>query len=222
VVVSCIGCGNDFWTQRCQKRKFCTRECCFAYETAKTLRLKQEARDARVAARLRPCAVCAAISADKTCGVECSKALARIQAREHSKAAHVLKLRSCAECQASFAPEYGSKRRSYCSEVCARRRASRVGKSTRRARWKGTLYEFVDPIQVFERDGWRCHICHKPTPKRLRGSRAKRAPELDHILPLAAGGTHTSDNLACSCRSCNCAKGATPLGQMRLTLSVGG
>jgi 5-methylcytosine-specific restriction endonuclease McrA len=54
----------------------------------------------------------------------------------------------------------------------------------------------------------------------LRGTHADRAPELDHILPLAAGGDHTFDNVACACRKCNQAKGALPLGQIRLTFAA--
>jgi 5-methylcytosine-specific restriction endonuclease McrA len=35
------------------------------------------------------------------------------------------------------------------------------------------------------------------------------APELDHIIPLSAGGAHTLDNVACAHRSCNLEKGDT-------------
>ena len=31
--------------------------------------------------------------------------------------------------------------------------------------------------------------------------------QLDHITPLSKGGSHTIDNFAISCRSCNCSKG---------------
>jgi 5-methylcytosine-specific restriction endonuclease McrA len=32
--------------------------------------------------------------------------------------------------------------------------------------------------------------------------------EIDHIIPLARGGTHTCDNLQPLCKTCNCSKGA--------------
>ena len=35
-----------------------------------------------------------------------------------------------------------------------------------------------------------------------------RAPELDHVVPLASGGAHTYANSACACRECNILKGA--------------
>lgn len=31
--------------------------------------------------------------------------------------------------------------------------------------------------------------------------------QLDHVIPLSRGGSHTIDNFAISCRSCNCSKG---------------
>lgn len=78
----------------------------------------------------------------------------------------------------------------------------------------------VTAPRVFARDGWRCQLCGTRTPKRLRGTYAPNAPELDHIVPIVAGGGHTWDNVQCSCRACNGKKGAKTLGQMRLTLQV--
>ncbi|WP_413247018.1 HNH endonuclease [Sphingomonas sp. 1P06PA] len=69
---------------------------------------------------------------------------------------------------------------------------------------------------MFERDGWRCHLCHRSTPKRLRGSYKPSAPELDHIVPLAKGGSHTRANTACACRQCNGAKSDRVYGQPSL------
>ena len=31
--------------------------------------------------------------------------------------------------------------------------------------------------------------------------------QLDHVIPLSRGGSHTIDNFAISCKSCNCSKG---------------
>lgn len=31
--------------------------------------------------------------------------------------------------------------------------------------------------------------------------------QLDHVIPLSKGGSHTMDNFAISCKSCNCSKG---------------
>ena len=37
--------------------------------------------------------------------------------------------------------------------------------------------------------------------------------ELEHIVPLAKGGTHTPDNIVCSCKACNSSKWAHPMEQ---------
>lgn len=39
-----------------------------------------------------------------------------------------------------------------------------------------------------------------------------RAPELDHIIPLAKGGPHTKANTARACRGCSLAKGDSFIG----------
>jgi len=82
-------------------------------------------------------------------------------------------------------------------------------------------FEAFDPIKVFMRDKWHCQLCGVSTPKRLRGTYEDDAPELDHVVPLALGGSHTWANVQCACRSCNISKGARALGQMGLELSGG-
>lgn len=96
------------------------------------------------------------------------------------------------------------------------KRSRRRAKAWRRAIERGVEAERFDPFEIFDRDAWRCHICRVSTPRRLRGTYHDQAPELDHIIPLAAGGQHTRINTACACRKCNITKGAKPLGQMRL------
>lgn len=95
-------------------------------------------------------------------------------------------------------------------------RCKRANKARRRAVERGARAERFDPFEIFNRDGWRCHMCGCSTPKRLRGSYDDRAPEIDHLIPLAAGGEHTRRNVACSCRKCNIMKSDKPLGQLRL------
>lgn len=52
---------------------------------------------------------------------------------------------------------------------------------------------------VLTRDRFRCVYC---------GATPREAQlEVDHVLPLAAGGTSTLSNLATACASCNAGKG---------------
>lgn len=117
-------------------------------------------------------------------------------------------------------PKYGTKPRCQpCADrlaLEARRRSRRKRKAMERARRKGSCYESVDPFKVFERDGWRCHLCGCKTHKAKRGSIHPKAPELDHIIPLSKGGDHSYTNTACSCRACNHAKGNKIIGQPSL------
>lgn len=126
----------------------------------------------------------------------------------------------CSTCGEAVGYSFGRPRR-YCSDHCqgaseVGRRNKRAAKAAREARRRNVFAEVFDPIEVLERDRWRCHICDRHTPRVLRGTCDPRAPELDHIVPLALGGAHTRANTACSCRRCNSAKGARAIGQPRL------
>jgi 5-methylcytosine-specific restriction endonuclease McrA len=70
----------------------------------------------------------------------------------------------------------------------------------------GVTVEVFRPLDVLERGGWRCYLCGEATPQELRGSTDLSAPEVDHIVPLARGGSHSMLNAACACRGCNLAK----------------
>lgn len=50
--------------------------------------------------------------------------------------------------------------------------------------------------RIFERDNYTCGYCD------ARGGRL----ECDHIIPVAAGGSHDDENLITSCKPCNQAK----------------
>lgn len=60
-------------------------------------------------------------------------------------------------------------------------------------------------LQIANRDRFRCHICEQ-------GYSPVDPWEIDHVLPLALGGTNHVANLALAHRSCNQAKGALPVG----------
>ncbi len=124
--------------------------------------------------------------------------------------------RKCVSCAIEFRPRnYKTVPPIACSPACARehrretaRRHSRIGKAVRRARKRQVPAEPIDPIAIFERDGWLCGICGGPTLKGLRGTTHDDAPELDHVIPLSKGGHHTKANVQCAHRRCNNAKGA--------------
>ena len=90
--------------------------------------------------------------------------------------------------------------------VARRRNNGRKSKSTRkhRKRTNGPVESF-DPIEIFERDNWKCTSCacdlSLDTPHN-----DLRQPTIDHIIPLSKGGAHIRDNCQAMCRSCNSKK----------------
>lgn len=54
--------------------------------------------------------------------------------------------------------------------------------------------------QVIQRDGCVCYLCNKITRPSMI--------EVDHVIPLSAGGSNDLDNLRTACRRCNQAKRA--------------
>ncbi len=65
----------------------------------------------------------------------------------------------------------------------------------RRARKFAAAIEKIDRREIYERDGGHCHICS--------GSVSFREMELDHVIPLARGGSHTRGNLKVAHKICN-------------------
>lgn len=156
----------------------------------------------------KTCAVCAGPVARgrKYCGSDCAAA-GKLDRKRRDRAAGKYR-----EQQRRYNSEY----RKRPEVVVARKIESRVRKHHHRAFIRGASAEKFDPIEIFERDAWRCGLCGCSTPKGKRGTYDARAPELDHIIPIAAGGAHIRANVQCACRACNLAKGKKPLGQLRL------
>jgi 5-methylcytosine-specific restriction endonuclease McrA len=105
-------------------------------------------------------------------------------------------------------------RQKFCSKKCTHRARDRILVARRRGRY--VEGERVDPIKVFERDGWRCRECRCSTPRKLRGTTDPSAPELDHIVSVADGGEHSYRNTQLLCRRCNGEKGRASRGQLVL------
>lgn len=113
----------------------------------------------------------------------------------------------CADCGAECSKARTSSRRLCLPCTATRARAIKHrAKSMRRHALR--VGEKVDPIAIFDRDGWTCQGCGIPTPREHRGKSHWDSPELDHIVALAVGGKHEWSNLQCLCRRCNIRKGA--------------
>lgn len=199
--------------------RFCSRRCAgFAVAPGGPLPALLQARHpAPVPPEPRRCGVCGRIATGKP--RHCSPA----HAAEYALALYFtaawypdgqprrLRERSCGYCGRRFTPTtYFTNPGSSCGPDCRKaraRRLRRVYESMRRARQRATTVEKVDPIEVFIRDEWVCGLCGWRTDPALRGTTDDLAPELDHIVPLSRGGTHTWDNVQCAHRVCNARKG---------------
>lgn len=214
---TCIGCGAQYMTRSPpgDGELYCTRQCCGiakrkAVKQNELDRLQAEARRALAAEVVALARIARYIERPITLTSECSCG-ASWTFKNPALKKHMRTPKRCPVCTEAKRREQKKKDRRLPSS-----RASRLkSKTIRRARMK-IAAESIDPIKVFERDRWRCHMCKRPTPRALRGSYAPNAPELDHIVSLAEGGSHTWGNVACACRECNGLKGAGSVGQLLL------
>lgn len=113
---------------------------------------------------------------------------------------------SCDCCGCQFVGD--GKRSRYCSPECFeafRNRANWKHVTRRRARLRDALVESFDRLDIFSRDGWVCQICGLAVDREARFPDPNSA-SLDHIIPIAKGGTHEPANAQCSHLHCNIMK----------------
>jgi 5-methylcytosine-specific restriction endonuclease McrA len=90
----------------------------------------------------------------------------------------------------------------HCTDACAK--AQR--RARRRASKRQAFVADVSPRKIYERDGWRCRLCGRKL-KRNAVVPHSLAPTIDHIVPLARGGTHEPSNVQAAHFLCNSLKG---------------
>lgn len=85
----------------------------------------------------------------------------------------------------------------------------RAKTARRRAMLRGRPAEFINPQHIYERDGGKCHICHR------RVSRGDF--HIDHLIPVSQGGANVASNVALAHPFCNVSRGAGRIpAQLRL------
>ena len=114
--------------------------------------------------------------------------------------------RQCVNCGVEFYSN--NPHRFYCSDKCKNRK-KKNGSYRKRARKYGVYYDAsVTRKKIVSRDKCTCQICGgvcDPNDKRW-GSFGPMFPTIDHIIPLAKGGTHTWSNCQCAHVICNSEK----------------
>jgi 5-methylcytosine-specific restriction endonuclease McrA len=82
----------------------------------------------------------------------------------------------------------------------------RLKTSTAERLWK---MPSVSRRELLRRDGHRCQYCS-----------STRALTIDHVIPRSKGGTHTWDNVAIACETCNHKKGDKYLSETNMSLKT--
>lgn len=152
------------------------------------------------------------------CSIPCGK----IAAAAHSAGRQ--KWFKCAHCGQQFKNQRNSRTcNKFCSQECTwkaarshgcnhkhggRAIAAHSSSHEKKARLLGRECEQIDPLVVFERDGWMCGLCRRPV-SQSESWPSPLSASLDHVVPFAKGGHHTFDNVQCSHLGCNLLKGAS-------------
>lgn len=230
----CLGCGVEFRRSSTNTNKglYCTRKCAFHnYKSWMKFNIRPAG-----AKRLKytpviatACKYCSSVFFQKDCvrkrtfcrSRQCSNkhsALSLARKRDDHRRAITLTCRGCDK-QFSQSVIRGSGR-AFCSIACSKRyyRRGQNHPESRARRFGVPCVYGIKPDAVLRRDRYRCQLCGRATPKRLRGTSHDAAPEVDHIIPLSRGGGHTWDNVQCACRRCNSLKADSELGQLRLAI----
>ncbi len=222
----CKGCGTAFATKD-WRQVYCTTECRITFlsttyrQTAREV--AKEQRKANIPIEGPPNAICKycgnAFYSKPFLGTAKTRKMCRDcvdYAANGKRTAGWNDPKPCRNCQTDFVP--AGRRKVYCSAECSKLYVNRTYRKLAKARRRGATNngELVDWLAVMKRDRWICHMCNRRTKKSLRGTQEDLAPELDHIVPIAVGGSHTYDNCACSCHTCNIRKRDKVQGQLSL------
>ncbi len=86
----------------------------------------------------------------------------------------------------------------YCSQGCR--------ESVHRWRRRPSVVHYARRQEILARDGWHCYLCDTAIDRSLRWPHALSA-SVDHVMPIAVGGTDRSENLRATHWQCNSNKG---------------
>jgi 5-methylcytosine-specific restriction endonuclease McrA len=108
----------------------------------------------------------------------------------------------CARCGSPFLTlGNGPSLAAYCSEQCS----VADSRARYRARKRSAFVERVYRHRILERDRWTCQLCGVEVDKEATVPHPLAAV-LDHVVPLARGGTHSQANVQCAHFLCNSRK----------------
>jgi hypothetical protein len=245
-IYTCKECGKEYKAKHYDRNKYCSRDCYFqACKEGKVVNVLRERlridakvreareREAKQSALQKVCVICGKqfigkATTSRICSRECELEDKRRYARDATRSLmdkerrrdnYVPKVRACKICGIQFKTSFKKDRNLCCSLKCSdinRALGHSMRNHTRRVRVLGKYHEPISFMAVFNRDKGKCKVCKVKLTMSNRGDICDVAPELDHIIPIAHGGTHTLNNVQLLCRKCNGIKADTVKGQLVL------
>jgi 5-methylcytosine-specific restriction endonuclease McrA len=218
----CLNCGKEYTPKTPDRNKYCSRECAFEHKRAKPI------------IKTKPiCVICGKEFNGRINSKYCSKKCSNIkglkdyylnkdkylkQKRDkYIPVKIVYEDRTCIECGNTFKVNIKINKK-YCSYKCSIKEQKRNENHKRRMVKKEQFVEKVFRHEIYKRDGGYCQICHskKKIDLKLKAPHPLSAT-LDHIIPLAKGGTHEPSNCQLAHFICNSKKSDKLLdGQFKL------
>lgn len=195
IVRVCQICGKNFHKKRGQSKGICCgRECGFEWLRRRGAERRAETEQKQIADRTHPCMQCGnpVIGRAKRLCVACKA--------QRTKGT----MRRCKQCGCLMERRQQKVSCDRCIKIrrwCTRKQYDHA----RRARMRQVSHQKINPLDIYNRDGWICGICGKPVMQTVKYPDLN-CVSLDHIVPLAKGGTHTRDNVQCAHMICNSLK----------------
>lgn len=211
LVYQCKACLKDFHPKSAERKTFCSRECAYSYGTfhkqAKKIKKKLELLSHK-------CKCCGKMSLTVHCSRECELKSLRNDSKLKWESSRILKTLQCKYCNKVFR---SSNKKKFCSKVCLKKFYHIQYHHNYKHRLRHvTVKQAFKRLDIAARDGWICGLCHKKINKRIKAGNPK-SMVIDHIIPLAKGGTHEPKNVQIAHAQCNWLKRDLPVGeQMRL------
>lgn len=116
---------------------------------------------------------------------------------------------TCRICASPFVTIYSQVTCSPECQALSQADTRRDHKHRYRARKRGAYRQAVSPLSIYQRDDWTCRLCGTRTDPSA-DPQSDHAPSLDHIIPLANGGTHEPSNVWTAHRGCNARRSNRP------------
>lgn len=133
--------------------------------------------------------------------------------------------RVCPGCGVEFETHNPDKQ--FCTKLCCSRNRATRKTDKRRLRHSRAYKKDIPLRKLYERDGGTCYLCGRATSFDDYTVNAdgyvvlgESYPTRDHVVPLAAGGEHTWENVKLACFKCNSLKGAKPLDELEVTIDA--